>query len=271
MQQSWTLSFRDFGKVKSGEIDIAPLVLMIGDNNSGKSYVMSLVWGVLTEGRKLFPKEVPSSIAYQEVDHFLEQTIGQNKKLTAEESSLFIEWFNDILKNKKQELLYRIFRKKLPISSLRIEQYHREKPLELRFEQKDSTETTRYSSSQDYVRLPYTLTTKEQATERYRMAQYITWTLLMDQLSSPLHPVGGRRSIESRAIGEALYLPASRTGFMLTYRTLVQDMMEKVIDQEDEEDIEFTLPVYRFLQGLIRLDEKSKSNCQSPSTEVEGM
>ncbi|EKN62770.1 AAA family ATPase [Schinkia azotoformans] len=261
MEQSWVLSIRDFGKIKSGEIEIAPFMLFVGENNSGKSYVMSLLWGVLTEARKLFPNDPPSSQAYREVDRFIAASNGQSTQLDNEKAKIFINWFNDILRVKKSELTKRIFQRKIDIGSLSIEQFHRSRPLELKFDHKESIEGTRYSSGQHYVRIPYSDRSKDLATERYRMAKYITWKLLMDQLSSPLYPTGERTSMKSRAIGEAFYLPASRTGFMLAYKTLVQEMMEQAIDGDIEgANLQFTLPVYRFLQGLIRLDESTSSS-----------
>lgn len=260
MEQSWTLKVERFGKIKSGEIEIAPLMLFVGDNNSGKSYMMSLLWGLLSEARKLFPKEPPSIQTYQEIDRFLERSIGTQCTIGDEEAQLFIQWFNDILRNKKSEFIKTIFRRKIPIGSLTIERYHRIKPLEVIFEKRESLDGTRFSSGKGYIRIPYTERSKEQVTERYRMAQYITWNLLMDELTSPFYPLGKQGGVQARAIGEALYLPASRTGFMLSYKALMQDLMERLIAQDREEQmIEFTLPVYRFLQALLRLDEKGKS------------
>ena len=43
---SWKLIVEEFGKIKSAEIEIAPLTLFVGDNNSGKSYLLSLIWGI---------------------------------------------------------------------------------------------------------------------------------------------------------------------------------------------------------------------------------
>ncbi|RAK20405.1 AAA ATPase-like protein [Anoxybacillus vitaminiphilus] len=260
MEQSWALKVERFGKIKSGEIEIAPFILFVGDNNSGKSYIMSLLWGVLSEARKLFPKEPPSVQTYQEIDRFLGRSIGNKCFIGNEEAQLFVRWFNDILRNKKSEFIKTIFRRKIPIGSLSIERYHRTKPLEVIFEKRESLDGTRFSSGKGYIRIPYTDRSKEQATERYRMAQYITWNLLMDELTSPLYPPGKQGGIQTRAIGEALYLPASRTGFMLSYKALMQEMMERLISGEREEHaIEFTLPVYRFLQALLRLDENRKS------------
>lgn len=63
MNQRWTLHVKNFGKVKEADIEISPLMLFVGDNNSGKSYLMSLLWGILTVGRNLF--YLNSSLKYQ--------------------------------------------------------------------------------------------------------------------------------------------------------------------------------------------------------------
>ncbi|MCI8790709.1 MAG: ATP-binding protein [Lachnospiraceae bacterium] len=40
----WRLKVSGYGKIESAEIETAPLTLFVGDNNSGKSYLMSLLW-----------------------------------------------------------------------------------------------------------------------------------------------------------------------------------------------------------------------------------
>lgn len=37
-------------KIKSAEMECAPLTLIVGDNNCGKSYLMSLLWGIKNIG-----------------------------------------------------------------------------------------------------------------------------------------------------------------------------------------------------------------------------
>ena len=46
----WKLIISEYGKIKSAEIEVAPLTLFVGDNNSGKSYLMSLLWGIQNFG-----------------------------------------------------------------------------------------------------------------------------------------------------------------------------------------------------------------------------
>ena len=65
MKQRWTLNIKGFGKIHAAQVEMAPLVLLVGENNSGKSYLVSLLWGVLALGRGLFPKEPPASESYK--------------------------------------------------------------------------------------------------------------------------------------------------------------------------------------------------------------
>ncbi len=46
----WKLKVWEYGKIKRAEIETAPLTLFVGDNNSGKSYLMSLLWGIRNMG-----------------------------------------------------------------------------------------------------------------------------------------------------------------------------------------------------------------------------
>lgn len=46
-------------KIKSAEMECAPFTLIVGDNNCGKSYLMSLLWGIKNIGAiHLFEKEM---------------------------------------------------------------------------------------------------------------------------------------------------------------------------------------------------------------------
>ena len=57
MNKKWTLHVENFAKIKSADVTIAPLMCFVGDNNSGKSYLMSILWGILTLGKDIFPKK----------------------------------------------------------------------------------------------------------------------------------------------------------------------------------------------------------------------
>lgn len=252
MRQTWTLYIEDFGKIKEGEIQIYPLMLFVGDNNSGKSYLMTLLWGIMALGKSLFPKEVPSSESYKKCDDWLVSKLNENNVLIKlEEQDRFVEWFNDILKNKKRELLEKTFNYSLDAGKILIKNYKREYPLEIRWDRNGN----RISRGENYIRVPISKESLS-AAERYRILRYLCWCLIMDDLTSSLY-FGGNTNIRG-GYGEPLYLPASRTGFMLTYKTLIKQSMEQMFMYDEEEaqtyNSRFTLPVFRFLNNLVSLE-----------------
>ena len=42
----WTVHVKNFGKIEDASVEVAPLTLFVGDNNSGKSYMMTLIYGL---------------------------------------------------------------------------------------------------------------------------------------------------------------------------------------------------------------------------------
>lgn len=54
----YNLIVKDFGKIKEANIHVSPLTLFVGDNNSGKSYLLSLLWGLQSECANLLLSNV---------------------------------------------------------------------------------------------------------------------------------------------------------------------------------------------------------------------
>lgn len=63
MNKEWTLHVENLAKIKS-----APLMCFVGDNNSGKSYLMSALWGILTLGKDMFPKTPSDAKIYKQCE-----------------------------------------------------------------------------------------------------------------------------------------------------------------------------------------------------------
>ena len=60
----------DFGKIKHAEIEMKPMMMFVGDNNSGKSYLMSLLWGLLSDNSEMLihlTDEVKNSKLYEKL------------------------------------------------------------------------------------------------------------------------------------------------------------------------------------------------------------
>ena len=60
-----TLIIEEFGKIKKAQVEISPLTLFVGDNNSGKSYLLSLIWGIYSADA--------SSVIFHGMEKFLKE------------------------------------------------------------------------------------------------------------------------------------------------------------------------------------------------------
>lgn len=251
MKQRWTLHFEGFGRIDRGAVTIAPLMVLTGDNNTGKSYVMSLLWGVIALGRELFPEEVPASAAYQQCDHWLRERIGVDGVVDDEGGGRFTAWFSEVLHHHRQELSDAVFGKeRVRLRKLRITDYQRATALTLKWDAIQIDVSPRFSSGKDYVRFP--LNSEEPGkSQRYRMIRYLTWKLIMGELSAPLFPPA--QPLAPGPKGEILYLPAARTGFMLLRKTLASALMGMPGLRDAGEILPLTLPTRRFVQRLLGL------------------
>src|SRR5690554_3104292 len=230
MHQRWTLHVERFARFQQADIELRPLTLFVGENNSGKSYMATLLWGVLALGRTLFPAGVPSTQAYENCQECLmrlmhsavEKLHTGNRQpevaLSSHDQQCFIDWFNELLQQNRNKLAARLFGDDaITIGRLSLDNYHRHKPLRIKLE--TSSTPARISARAEHsVRLP--LLEEEdllKGPDQYRAVCMITWKLVAGDISVPLF---GPRSATRRSDGEPLFLPASRTGFMLAYRSL---------------------------------------------------
>ncbi|MDK2965942.1 AAA family ATPase [Lacrimispora sp.] len=252
MNKCWTLHIENYSKIKSADVEISPLMCFVGDNNSGKSYLMSLLWGILTLGKDMFPKSTSESKAYKLCENWLNANLNKNLKITHEAIQIYVDWFNELLLNNKKTLLKRLFNFEVDAEKIEIINYKRTGDISLQWE----PEGTRYSVTRSYIKFPMQESyTKE---ELLKMNAYICWNLLMHEIASPLYTpfVRGRRT------GEPIYLPASRTGFMLTYSQLLEKSIHNsfsAVSDDNENRSMLTLPYVDFLQLIIKFEPNEKS------------
>ena len=256
MNCSWTLHVENFAKIMSADIQLAPLICFVGDNNSGKSYMMSLLWGILDLGRDLFPKNPPDSKRYKECENWLKAHLEQNTEITDEVAALYLDWFNELLASKKKELLKKIFNYEVTADQIVIKALKREKKVDLAWDPSG----TRYSARANHIQFP--LQDGYTRADLLRMNSYICWNLLMDGLAAPLMTPRSSR----KRFGEPIYYPASRTGIMLTYPQLLASSLQSTFSAYSEEtESSLTQPYIDFLQLITQFDSskgsKKKSLC----------
>ena len=85
-----TIRIRNFGPVTDGQVDLKPLTILIGPNNTGKSYAAMLIHSILSSGerygapRRLHQRRIGrhEKLYYEHVDE-LERIVWKNSKLAS--------------------------------------------------------------------------------------------------------------------------------------------------------------------------------------------
>ena len=53
----FSVSLTDFGRIESAKIDVSKFMVFVGENNTGKSYVLQLMWGIIENRSFIFPNK----------------------------------------------------------------------------------------------------------------------------------------------------------------------------------------------------------------------
>nr|WP_300676603.1 hypothetical protein [uncultured Acetatifactor sp.] len=258
----WRLKVSGYGKIESAEIETAPLTLFVGDNNSGKSYLMSLLWGIRNLGGELLYANVNSektetydrlwSWVKKQVDAAME--LGVHTVPASEIGDDLQIVLQERIKQNREKFVKAIFNSSdVEIEELQIELTElADISLNFRFQEfGGSMGIALTDASNSGIRLA--LSEKEQATgildeETYR---YIVDKLMAMVLDSHDGWLNGK-----------IYFPAARTGFMLT-----KDIINKVsrratfnVAAEQETVVPFVRPINQFLDVINDLAFDGKSN-----------
>lgn len=250
MQQRWTLNVKGFGKIKEAQLRLAPLMLLVGENNTGKSYLMTLLWGMFARGSSIFPKQVPTSKEYKVC---LDLLLAEPDVVSVELEESFIAWINALLVRQKNNLVRDILSfDETEIAHLSISDYTRSTPFELHWEANDEATHERSSRLLPFGFLAGGLAVQgshlaeRTALEQYAVVRFICWRYIFAGLTSV--------SAETKP----LYFPAARSGFMLTYDSLISGVMQAWGGEKIK--TRFSLPVIDFLQNLAtaRIDKENE-------------
>lgn len=258
---SWKLRVENYGKIKSAEIEIAPLTLFVGDNNSGKSYLMSLLWGIENLGiEALLGSEYLESEETDELSEWLisqMETAIQNKKHIVpleDVSEMLSNVLNKGLEKNKDSFVRRIFNSdNVSIGKLSID-LGDFKGRSLDIELNEQTELLSL-----YIDLGQRFLIHRTIVETLKDKKYIN-SILIQVLYKCIMDIK-TTELEAQRI---IYLPAARTGFMLT-----KDIINKVgrnntfnLPDDREKFTPFVRPINYFLDimGDLTVGQKKNEN-----------
>ena len=272
---SWKLIVEDYGKIKSAEIEVAPLTLFVGDNNSGKSYLLALLWGIEKFGVEALIGEeyVNTEEANILIDWICEQidiaVKNKHHEVSLEAiSDVLNKLLNTELKKRKDDLVKKIYNSKsVDIGKLEIELGDlKDSILHCEIEE-NSGELKMYVNNQQRA---FSITTRKYVLEKeiYKEDDIIQWFFV-----SGLYGFLLNIKVEVDASDSCIYLPAARTGFMLT-----KDIINKVgrkntfnLLEEKEMVTPFIRPINQFLDimGDLSAETSVKENHLKLALEIE--
>ncbi len=248
MNQCWTLHVENFARIESADIEISPLMCFIGDNNSGKSYIMTLLWGIIANGHMFYydqNKSCVDSPEYAACQKWLLSNIGKKVEISADVAQKYIDWFNKILDANKTRLTRNIFNSELPIDKIEVRRFSVAKNVTVTLNDK--------TLQKGYGYIPISSTEFELDIYRDNLEALfvsnflIVWHLLMFGLTRIA------RSLEYEET--PIYLPASRTGLLLAHRLIASKATRSMLSMSSSEDFQekLTAPYVQFLDLLIKL------------------
>ena len=248
MNQRWTLHVENFARIESADIEISPLMCFIGDNNSGKSYIMSLLWGLLHHSWYFLFSDNGVAVKRQEdCRRWREQFNGQKCFIDDNAAQKYVALFNDLLDINKEKIITDIFNREISVGKIEIRNF---KTLNVASFYCSSSELTIKNSEQVFkVSGNY---------QKWVNADFaICWSLIMGGLTTP-YPI-------EEATGLPIYLPASRTGFLLTRREIATRSISRNFSlQSEDKKIRETLtsPYIQFLQMINSLTDSPKNHSE---------
>lgn len=223
---SIVLHVRDFGKIKEADIDLDSYTLFIGDNNSGKSYLLQLMQGIASE----IPRNLKYSISVSD-GLIIDKTMFEN----------LIKNINKNLKERKEKICRNIFRHEVGIGKLWItlENFDYEgysiqevslEDLSIDFPDVEILEKSNFQLRKfDEIMI---------AVPSVPFADFILLAYLF------------------RSIFVSTYIPTARTGLLMLYRSLFANSTKNMFNNKPQ-DFSLTKPVFEFLERLQTYDVNS--------------
>lgn len=258
---SYKLVVEDYGKIERAELEIAPLTLFVGDNNSGKSYLLSLIWA-LTSGREdqVLYKGLKNILRgkypafYNQFENLLQDNI-EGAGFKVEEKEL-VEMMNTVFATNKNAFVKSIFNYEgMSIGKLEVQI------------DENRTYNIMKISSEEKVEI------RIQINGMNRMGFVFGKAIGVEAIANSMSRIVRELfnlilKISNLPRYATYYLPAARTGFMLAKNTINQVGRKKAFDfivEEDEEakdtDISpFPKPIIHFLDAMdgLHWDEENK-------------
>lgn len=259
----------NFGKIKHAEIILSNFTLFVGDNNSGKTFMMQLLYGVLKELGNMEP--VLNGI----------EECGEKALIYG------VEWFknmeaqmNDYLSENKKKIIRGIFHKDIEIGELyfrmvNINEVYRCEIGDYEYDRiagEKGDIATKVSGIQARIYIMDINANDLRTNSIFRFHYHPDVKVLKQVLANRIWRIMLR--LRNMANANLLFLPASRTGLQLLSKYFFAERDKQAVTEisafdfvdEDgetnndvtENELGLTMPIYDFLQFLLRYNQRAE-------------
>lgn len=254
-----TLYVKNFAKIKEAEIELAPFTLFIGDNNSGKSYLASLIWYIQSSNLLIFDMYRQYKNEYKEykfLNDLCNKIINNEKFEIKIDNNIIdecIELFNIMLKNRKNKILEELFNfKDIKIDKLMVYKADIDYNIKINSNilENESKKNKLFNIKFKYSYGRRQIISEIRGNDIKKRIFFTLFEVIIDII------------LFSTRYFNKLFLPVARTGFLLlkdivmdkAFDTLFNDKLEK------KENIKLTKPLENFIRKLSMLRSEDEKN-----------
>lgn len=242
---------RNFGKIESADIDMSNFTIFVGENNSGKTYLMQLIYGVI-DFLINFKDSFISDVDIWKTDSDFSTIEADDEEFL----TTFQDCVNKFLDDNKEKIIEKIFHtKNITIESLFVDlsplQYDYNITLKKDEKLKDVYKT--YNIRMDNISMWYTIldNVATKSVTAISAEKRLSKLIILNDLGIAFN--------FRHNYNPMIYLPASRSGIMLLYANYLANNMKteiSVVYENEEKPVEneygVTEPVYDFLMFLLK-------------------
>lgn len=259
--QFW-LGVENFAKIEYAKICINEYTLLVGQNNSGKTFLMQLVQGMSKKLAELVSDDIIDIFAEEKSDMYCKCTVSKDN------IALLVEYLNRKLYMEKESIVKEVFRKEIPVGELFVDIVWEDRvSYELYEFITDANTTMDYVQKRIGMNLPKFVSDfvpERKVCFLIKKQEEKKQLLAMSQSMSTSHSnliLGEFRSLFEC---KSLFMPASRTGLLLLYREFFANKADDTVVyttkggqfiRGDWNQGGFTQPVYEFLRFLQTYSE----------------
>lgn len=244
-----TLTVTDFGRVAQATIKLAPLTLLVGRNNTGKSYVASLLWSVRSASWGLYPTARTKLPAPSWFASYIDASVGvETEPLKIEASEVFSHVNTWLLEHGNSIVSDLMTLPEMTVGSFEM---HGEGAIWLSRSPKRPSWLNEGLTS-DFQTTDWRLSWNK---DDEIVDDNGSFNSFGDSEADFLYNIIVHRLLTrniSAHWGRACYIPAARTGLMLSLKELAASTFQAFGLPRDEAQRQFTRPTIDFLSTITR-------------------